>query len=247
MSLNTVPLNEVISDFKITMDDSDHVANVSDRAIHNIAKRGLREIGFDISKKVKTVKLTVDSNDTVTLPVDFVDVIKVGLITQEGVIVALIANENITTLSATANTVGEDDDFDTLIFENYLHNGTLGRLYGIGGGHAPGHYRVNLDANRIEIGQVSNISEIVLEYLADPVRGRDVFNPEVHVYAEEALRCYMYYKLIERKSGVPANEKARARTEYYNELRKARARLSTFSKENALATIRKNFMLAPKY
>ena len=57
----------------------------------------------------------------------------------------------------------------------------------------------------------------------------------------------MYYKLIERKSGVPANEKARARTEYYNELRKARARLSSFTKENALATIRKNFMLAPKY
>lgn len=244
MSQNTVPLNEVISDFKITMDDSDHVANVSDRAIHNIAKRGIREIGFDISKKIKTVKLDVESNDTVELPSDFVDICKVGIITQEGVIVALISNENITTLSATANTVGEDDEFDTLIFENYLHNGTLGRLYGVGGGHAPGHYKLNLDENRIEIGQVSSISEIVLEYVSDQAKEA---NPDVHVYAEEALRCYMYYRLIERKSGVPANEKARARTEYYNELRKARARLSSFTKENALATIRKNFMLAPKY
>ena len=103
---------------------------------------------------------------------------------------------------------------------------------------------MNLQENRIEIGEVSNISEIVLEYIADQSRAS---NPDVHVYAEEALRCYMYYKLIERKSGVPANEKARARTEYYNELRKARARLSSFTKENALATIRKNFMLAPKY
>lgn len=244
MSQNTVSLKEVISDFKITMDDSDHVANVSDRAMHNIAKRGLREIGFDISKKIKTVKLDVESNDTVTLPSDFVDICKVGLITQEGIIVALISNENITTLSATANTVGEDDEFDTLIFENYLHNGTLGRLYGVGGGHAPGHYKLNLDQNRIEIGQVSNITEIVLEYISDQARAD---NPDVHVYAEEALRCYMYYKLIERKSGVPANEKQRARAEYYNELRKARARLSSFTKENALATIRKNFMLAPKY
>lgn len=244
MSQNTVPLNEVISDFKITMDDSDHVANVSDRAIHNIAKRGIREIGFDISKKIKTVKLDVESNDTVTLPSDFVDICKVGIITQEGVIVALISNENITTLPATANTVGEDDEFDTLIFENYLHNGALGRLYGVGGGHAPGHYKLNLDENRIEIGQVSSISEIVLEYVSDQAKEA---NPDVHVYAEEALRCYMYYRLIERKSGVPANEKARARTEYYNELRKARARLSSFTKENALATIRKNFMLAPKY
>ena len=244
MSQNTVTLKEVINDFKVTMEDADHIANSSDRALHNIAKRGLREIGFDISKKIKTVKLNVESNDTVDLPNDFVDICKVGLVTEDGVIVALISNENITTLSATANTVGEDNEFDTLIFENYLHNGTLGRLYGIGGGHAPGHYKLNLDQNRIEIGQVSNISEIVLEYISDQARAD---NPDVHVYAEEALRCYMYYKLIERKSGVPANEKARARTEYYNELRKARARLSSFTKENALATIRKNFMLAPKY
>jgi len=244
MSQNTVSLNDIIADFKITMDDSDHVANVSDRAIHNIAKRGIREIGFDISKKIKTVKIEVDSNDTVELPSDFVDLCKVGVISNDGVIVALISNENITTESATANSFGEDDEFDTLIFENYLHNGSLGRLYGIGGGHAPGQYRMNLQENRIEIGEASNISEIVLEYIADQSR---VSNPDVHVYAEEALRCYMYYKLIERKSGVPANEKARARTEYYNELRKARARLSSFTKENALATIRKNFMLAPKY
>tara|TARA_R100000458_G_C8277975_1_gene253786 strand:- start:6656 stop:7390 length:735 start_codon:yes stop_codon:yes gene_type:complete len=244
MSQNTVTLKEVINDFKVTIEDADHIANSSDRALHNIAKRGIREIGFDIAKKIKTVKLDVGDNDTVELPSDFVDVCKVGLVTEEGIIVALIANENITTLSATANTVGEDNEFDTLIFENYLHNGTLGRLYGIGGGHAPGHYRMNLEENRIEIGHVSNISEVVLEYISDPAK---LENPDVHVYAEEALRCYMYYKLIERKSGVPANEKARARTEYYNELRKARARLSTFTKENALATIRKNFMLAPKY
>jgi len=57
----------------------------------------------------------------------------------------------------------------------------------------------------------------------------------------------MYYKLIERKASVPAGEKARARSEYYNERRKANARLSTFTKEEALKTIRKNFMQAPKY
>ena len=244
MSQNTVTLKEVISDFKITMDDSDHVANVSDRAIHNLAKRGMREIGFDIEKELRTAVVEVQANDTVDLPYDFVDLCKIGLITEDGVIVALIANENITALPATASSVGQDDDFDTLIFENYLHNGSLGRLYGIGGGHAPAHYRLNLGENRIELGGATNLSEVVLEYISDPAK---LENPEVHIYAEEALRCYMYYKLTERKSGVPANEKARARTEYYNELRKARARLSTFTKENALATIRKNFMLAPKY
>ena len=90
----------------------------------------------------------------------------------------------------------------------------------------------------------SNFTQIVMEYVADEARSTD---PDVHVYAEEALRCYIYYKLCERKASVPANEKARARTEYYNERRKANARLSHFTKNEALKTIRKNFMQAPKF
>ena len=83
-----------------------------------------------------------------------------------------------------------------------------------------------------------------MEYVADEARSSD---PEVHVYAEEALRSYMYYKIIERKSSVPMAEKQRARSEYYNERRKANARLGNFNKEEALKTIRKNFKQAPKY
>ena len=40
--------------------------------------------------------------------------------------------------------------------------------------------------------------------------------------------------------------KQRARKEYYNELRKAKARLSSFTKEDALQVIRKNFKQSPK-
>jgi len=135
-------------------------------------------------------------------------------------------------------------DYDFYIFENYIFQGGIGRMYGLGGGHLRGEYRINLDQNRIEISTDSGTSEVVLEYIADEARSG---NPVIHVYAEEALRCYIYYKLCERKASVPANEKARARAEYYNERRKAKARLSNFSKEEALKTIRQNFKMAPKY
>jgi hypothetical protein len=135
-------------------------------------------------------------------------------------------------------------DYDFYIFENYIFQGGIGRMYGLGGGHLRGEYRINLDQNRIEISTDSVTSEVVLEYIADEARSG---NPVIHVYAEEALRCYIYYKLCERKANVPANEKARARAEYYNERRKAKARLSNFSKEEALKTIRQNFKMAPKY
>ena len=102
---------------------------------------------------------------------------------------------------------------------------------------------MNLDQNRIELKSNSGINEVVIEYVADEARSS---NPRIHVYAEEALMSYIYYKMIERKAGVSANEKARARSEYYNERRKANARIKSFTKEEALRVIRKNYKQAPK-
>jgi len=131
----------------------------------------------------------------------------------------------------------------SLFFSNYMQNGATGRLYGVGGGHYKGQFRVNLDQNRIEIMSNDGFGEVVIEYVADEALSS---NPRIHMYAEEALRSYMYYKLVERKSSVPANEKARARQEYYNERRKANSRIKSFTKEEALRTIRKNFKQSPK-
>ena len=136
------------------------------------------------------------------------------------------------------------DGLESYIFRNYVYDNDYGGLYGIGGGHLYGEFRVNLDQNRIEIGDDNDISEVVLEYIADEARST---NPRVHIYAEEALRAYIYYKMVERKSSVPANEKARARQEYYNERRLANARMKSFTKDELLRTIRKNFKQAPKF
>ncbi len=285
MSMNKVKLSQIIKDFIITSDGDDYANNVSDSAVRNFALRGIREIGFDLGKKIKSIKRTVDTtNDTVALPDDFVDLLKLGIVGADGIIHVLNQNKHINysrqiqqdtaadeTVSDTTD-VGDSqsgplnieaneildreaskssttgatasDDQDFYLFQNYLYQGGLGGLYGVGGGHAVGEYRLNLDQDRIELKMSGSFSEVVLEYVADEARSTD---PEVHVYAEEALRCYIYYKVVERKSSVPANEKSRARAEYYNERRKANSRLSNFTKEEALSTIRRNFMQAPKY
>tara|TARA_A200000159_G_scaffold164601_1_gene195005 strand:- start:1054 stop:1905 length:852 start_codon:yes stop_codon:yes gene_type:complete len=283
MAHNKVKLSQVIRDFIVTLDGDDYASNASDYAIRNFALRGIREIGFDLGKKIKSLKLSIDStNNTVALPDDFVDLSKIGIVDPNGILRVFGQNQNINysrkyevdsagaltddtsdfdggvlnisdnqildrqdDKTSTDNTDGStDDNLDFYIFENYLYQGGIGRLYGTGGGYLSGEYRLNLDQDRIEIEANEGFTEVVIEYVADEARSSD---PEVHVYAEEALRSYMYYKIIERKSSVPANEKARARSEYYNERRKANARLSTFTKDEALKTIRKNFMQAPKY
>lgn len=71
-------------------------------------------------------------------------------------------------------------------------------------------------------------------------------SPRVHKFCEEALRSYMYYKYIQRKRGVPANEKMMAKKSYFNEKRMARARMMSFSKSEALQTSRKAFKQSPK-
>ena len=134
------------------------------------------------------------------------------------------------------------DDF--IVFSNYIYQNNIGQIYGLGGGFYEGEYRLNLDQNRIELATNTAIEEVVIEYIADEARSTC---PTIHIQAEEALRSYIYYKLIERKSSVPTVEKNRARAEYYNERRKANARLKAFSKEEALKTIRKNFKQSPKF
>jgi len=71
--------------------------------------------------------------------------------------------------------------------------------------------------------------------------------PRVHKFCEEALRSYIYYKYIQRKRGVPANEKQMAKRAYYNEKRLARARMMSFNKAEALQTGRKGFKQSPKF
>jgi len=285
--MNYVTLKQVIDDFIITLDGDDYVSNASDAAIRNFALRGIRELGFDVSKRIKSLKLTVDSStQSVALPDDYVDAIKVAIVGGDGLLRVLGANKNVNyssryeldssgvatvetsdseegPLDIEANLVrdiepsksatgggggGSTDEalsgFDSFIFRNYVYENNVGRLYGVGGGQLVGDYRINLADNRIELEVNDTVSEVVIEYIADEARST---NPVVHVYLEEALRSYIYYKLCERKSSVPANEKARARAEYYNERRKANARMSNFTKEEALKTIRSNYKQSPKY
>jgi len=290
-----VPLRDIIEDFFLAIDEDDYVRNANDVVVRNTALRGIREFGFDVTNRVKSIKGAIAANNTVSLPDDFVDLVKLGVVDSDGVVRILNQNKNLnmsrrlkTTSdfnnvdqdeAETADTLNSDsesgplgntngghpdntiadtildkdstsgsssseNDFEYYVFENYLYQGGMGRVYGAGGAHMRGQYRINYDEARIELDTESGISEVVIEYVSDEARST---NPIVHVYAEEALRSYIYYKLVERKSNVPLAEKSRARQEYYNERRKAKARLSNFSKAEALSTIRKNFKISPKY
>ena len=269
MARNYITLDQVVGDFIAMMDSDDFGSNVSDTLVRGHALRGIREMGFDISKRVKSLLLNVNTtNSTVDLPDDFIDLVKIGIVGADGLVYVFGENKNMNMslkylLDANNNPIDSNNDgvydrvdakgspvdynslrgHDSYVFRNYLYENTYGQLYGIGGGIYSGEYRINLEQNRIELSYQDALGQVVIEYVADEARSS---NPSIHTYMEQALRAYIYYHIVERKSNIPMGEKARARQEYYNERRLANSRMKAVNKEEILKTIRKNTKQAPK-
>lgn len=243
----TVSVDQVVNDFILTMGSDDYANNVSDVVIRNFALRGVREMGFDLMPSMKTAELSVNKTlGTVNFPKDFIALTRMAALGADGILYSFTKNENINLLpNRPAETIPDYKfSFESHVYRNYINQTVNGRLYGLGGGQGNGEYRLNFEEGRIELSINVGVEKVLIEYIADEALED---NPSVHKFAEEALRSYMYYKIIERKSNVPMAEKNRARQEYYNERRKANARLKSFGKEDALAVIRKNYRLSPKY
>jgi hypothetical protein len=246
MSQNYIPIDYVVNDYIMSIDDDDYGATPSDYMVRQYALRGIREFGFDISHNIKTEILDVNLNlGTVELPCDYVDMVKLGQLGPDGLVYVFANNPNMNILN---NQPAETMPnyllgFDSYVFQNFMYESTQGRLYGMGGGQGAGEYRINLNENRIEIAAISSTEKVVLEYISDEAKSS---NPCVPVMAEQALRAYIYHKIIERKSSVPLGEKQRARAEYYNERRLANSRMKSFNKFDALSVSRQNFVLSPK-
>ena len=245
MSAQFVTVDQIVINYSLAIDPDDYGSNVSDVMMRQYALLGAREIGFDVAQRTKSVKLTVDQSlGTAELPTDYVQMTKIGTLGTDGLVYVWAVNDNMN-LGIQPN--NQDNqylaDLDSYVFNNYLYTSSLGRLYGLGGGQGAGQYRMNLVENRIEIAQDNNVDNVVIEYIADEAKSDC---PLVPVFAEQAVKAYMYYNIVQRKTSVPANEKARARSEYYNERRLANSRMKSWSKDQAMQVIRQNFKLSPK-
>jgi len=210
----------------------------------NIALNGLKELNFDTVRQIKTIELTIDHKNTVSLPLDYVTYIAIAV--SNGETLNYLGKKNKMNLvrnseAITSSSVTEDPPMFT---DNTPGDGLWGR-YGQGGGNnANGYYRENLDSGTIEFS--GSGSTIILEYISDgssDLEGKEI---KIHSFAQEALKAYIYWRSIHRKRAINMNEKMVAKKEYYNQKRLARARMQSFNKQEAMQTTRKAFKQAPK-
>lgn len=243
MAKNFITIDEVIKSILIQEGDETH-----HRYMYylELASRGVKELNFDVVRNIKTVELTVNANLNVTLPTDFVSISRVG-VSKSGMITPVGQLDDIDLQADQSGVTGVSNTYTIQWIDEYRNGENLGGVYGLGGGqNRYGYYRFDMESNTIQFDAGFAEAKIVLEYISEGL-DRDGATTDIHVYAEEALRAYIYWKSLQRKRNIAANQKEAARRDWYNEKRNAKARMKSFTKDEAMQAGNKNSYQAPKF
>ena len=138
MARNTVSINTIVNDFIILNEENDYTTHASDVSIRNFALRGMRDMGFDFSRRIKSIKLPLNTtNNTVELPDDFVGLNKIGIVGSDGKVYVFTENNNINYSmtyadssgnSTTDSSAAADSDSDGVFDRVDSKGGTAGAL-----------------------------------------------------------------------------------------------------------------------
>lgn len=207
-----------------------------------LAISGLREFHLDLTGTSKMVRLQRSSVDTLDLPQDYLQYIRIGICDRYGNLHNLGINNNMVTAPFTdscgnpapplALTTNYDRltliNFTTDYAANHFRNGEMtGAFFGLGGGNnVNGYYKIDLQRWIILLQGVS-ADEIILEYLPNLEQmsedGRLQYTiPEQCV---DALKNWLYWKLIARNRSYSLGEKQMAERSWWVSFDDARSRL----------------------
>jgi hypothetical protein len=216
------------------------------------AINGLQELNMDLKNIVTEVLLTVNDNDTVTLPNNYIDYMIVGIV-KGARISSMGLNENLARRDKNAcgdllsqpaaadNTESAGFNYNT---SHFTKDGEFsGRAYGIGGGgNSNGTFRVFKNEGYIALNSV-DATEIVLRYLAttEQVDG----NFYVDEYLTEAIKDWMWWKYIRRAKGWGLGDKEQAEMLFKKSKKKALLRSNRFTLPELMNAARSGYRSGP--
>jgi hypothetical protein len=175
MAIDYTPISQIINDFQLIMDDTSYDKEAQAYQIRLLALQGLRELKFDLEQEVKTTTFSVGSGLQVTLPDDFVKLLRVGYKNSAEEFVTLGYKSNLS-LDSSVTAKLSQDPYD----ENnpYFHT-DMGRKYGVGGGqNVLGYYRVNRNDNTINFSSDVSGQLVFIEYISDGIGSTE---PKNHI------------------------------------------------------------------
>lgn len=223
-----IELEEIITAY---LDESEQ-SNHKYFKIWNLCFRGFTSLGIDYFWQIKSVKLPINSNLTVTMPPDWVSYSKIGVLNENGEIIPLYYNNNLTTYSdlqpqriqqTQDPTLISQFQSNTPVWYNWWNGSGYSNLYGLPSGSPfVGSFKLDNANGVILLGENFGYDYLMVEYLASPVEGQQYYVP---IHFKEAMISWLRWKDV---ISLPASsrrgqlgDKAMRRHEYYNDRRNA--------------------------
>ncbi len=219
----------------------------------NLGIQGLKWIHREATGSIGTAKLPVHPSGIVYLPKGVVKVAAVYALDRNGCVVAMSQNDAVRkTVDNCGDLVGCSGNVEYNAYWNggaelgdnvHTKNGyNFGAYYGIGGGNPGGNYRVT--NGRIELASTFSCAFIVIDYIGLPEQVNGDY--EVHPYYEEALKDWIDFKSVVRKSGVPLQVVADKETRWGFSLIRANMNFFGLTKDQYVEEALRNFTPTPK-
>jgi hypothetical protein len=231
-SYQFVTLKEILDGMEyLAMDNASYLKGTPRTTFLFHAKNGIKELTRTAAHETILIELTVGPNSCIVLPHDYVDYVRVSLITPDRRLMPLDINRRINIATGYL----QDHNYEVL-FDNAgqiltadssnAYNFPYRRYEFVNvGGQAGldtaklsrwGEFNVDERRGNMVFSEDLINHEIVLEYLSDGLQW-EVYEEKdikVHKYIEEALRDYIYEACIAYRQTVPMSEKRRARDRY---------------------------------
>ena len=191
-----ISLDSIVTDF---LDEAKNNQQAYLR-MWNIAYRGMEKLGIDAFYKIQSVKLPINANMTVTLPADYMNWSKVGVLNSIGEIIPLNYNDNLSQYADLLPDRIEKNQDDTLgttnygnvYWYNYWNGYAYTNIYGVPSGSPfVGNFKVDNANGVILLNQNFQYDYLMLEYIASPQAGNEYYVP---VQFREALIAWMIWR-----------------------------------------------------
>ena len=208
----------------------------------------IRELQFDVMQNIKSTQLTPSSYNTLTIPCDYVDYVRIGELEGQ-YFTPWAEDDNFTReykLDENGNKVPYDPTpkVDTsglegqVGFQNIFTNEwgeDLGRQYSFANGIPSHSFKVLRERNEIHLANAP-AGKITVEYITDGL------NPDattcIHPYAVKAVKDWIHWQYKLQTRGYSESERQKAEDQYYNSERILRGRLDPIDFDNLVRELR---------
>jgi hypothetical protein len=191
-----ISLQEIVTNYMMSLDPDDYNSTVKRSQVLYQARRGMRELYYDVVRDIRAIKLELSDTLMVTLPQDFINYVRISWVDSDRKLIPMAVNDridiSISYLQDAEYGVTFDDDGTILLANNdpviatvsnpapVTANSDLGSYsyYGFCGNNfqpnadmskyfANGSYKIDKKRGLIVFSSDVFGKEIVLEYISD--------------------------------------------------------------------------------